>query len=157
MVAENNIIYCSTNLLDLFHYCFRHNVFNRMGRRLNYAFGPIKSWFYLSLWLLFIIHQLLEDLRLSNSFFRSYLDDLLVVPIVLPATLALMRLIFYRKIRCLSVFMTVSFVLLLSILFEVILPKVNALYTADLWDVFCYAIGGIVFWRYQYYICHLES
>jgi len=128
-----------------------------MDRRLNYAFGPIKSWFYLSLWLLFIIHQLLDGLRLSNSFFRSYLDDLLVVPIVLPFTLVLLRLVFYRKIRFLNIFMTISFVLLLSILFEVILPKENALYTADLWDVFCYTIGGIVFWRYQYYICHLES
>jgi hypothetical protein len=123
-----------------------------MDRRINYALAPVKTWFYLALWLLFWSHQVLEKLNLSSAFMRSYLDDLLVVPIVLPFVLAILRLLYYQKIAFLNLFMIVSFVLLLSIFFEYILPQRSALYTADSWDIVCYMIGGIVFWFYQGYL-----
>jgi hypothetical protein len=34
-----------------------------------------------------------------------------------------------------------------SFLFEFLLPRWSITYTADLWDVFCYGIGAIIFYR----------
>lgn len=75
----------------------------------------------------------------------SYVNDFLVVPIV--ATVALHAVWLLRKDRSirLNIFSIFTVVLIFSIAFEYYLPKVIEYYVSDLWDVACYAAGGIIF------------
>lgn len=100
--------------------------------------------------ILYAIVQLLKFKEYSaNSFIYNYLNDLLVIPIV--AFICLNAVWFLKRdysIR-LSFMSLLSLVMLYAIYFEVYLPSYHERYTADFWDVFCYTIGGLVFYLLQ--------
>jgi hypothetical protein len=123
-----------------------------MGGRLDYAIQPLKSWFYLALISVFLLNQFAEKVDLSFAYQRAYLDDVLVVPVVLPFVLFLLRTIFYKQIRFINLVMLISFIVSLSFIFEFVLPGYSSKYTADSWDVLCYLIGGGIYWGYQHYL-----
>lgn len=123
-----------------------------MDSRLAYATQPLKTWFYLVLISVFILNQIAEVQGYSSLYQRGYLDDVLVVPIVLPFVLFILRLLFFKQIRFINFVMLASFIFLLSIVFELILPRYSVDYTADVGDVICYVFGGLVFWTYQHYL-----
>lgn len=79
----------------------------------------------------------------------SYVKDFLVIPIV--ATISLHGVWWVKKDKTLRLngFSILSIVILYSIYFEYYLPKTSIRYTADIWDVVCYAIGGIIFYLLQ--------
>lgn len=74
-----------------------------------------------------------------------YLNDFLTIPLVALACLhGVWQIKKDRSIR-LNVFTVFSLVLLFSFYFEYYLPQQSQRYTGDIWDVFCYTLGGIVF------------
>ncbi|PVW11816.1 hypothetical protein [Marixanthomonas spongiae] len=85
----------------------------------------------------------------SPDWVLHYLNDFLTIPIV--ATLCLHSVWFVKKDRSirLNVFTTLSLVVLYSVLFEYYLPLQSHRYTADIWDVACYFLGGTVFYFLQ--------
>ena len=67
-----------------------------MDSRLKAYFSPIINWIYLLLICVFFIHKVTEVQGWSHWMLRSYLDDFLLAPIVLPVVLVLLRLIFKK-------------------------------------------------------------
>ncbi|MCH7413055.1 magnesium citrate secondary transporter [Belliella sp. R4-6] len=99
--------------------------------------------------ILFWINQAVERLLgIYIPYVHAYLDDLLAMPVVLGVTLQVFRwihpsrnLFYFTKVQLLVGWLYFSF------LFEVLLPRWSATYTADIWDVLCYAIGTVIFDR----------
>jgi hypothetical protein len=120
-----------------------------MDSRIVYALHPIRSLGYLFFCLLFIGNQFLEAKQWSTPFLRGYLDDILAIPIVLSSVLGIMRFIFQREVNYFSPLLIAFTVVLFAIAFEFALPNYSSTYTADIWDVVCYAIGALIFWQYQ--------
>src|SRR5690606_12085118 len=97
---------------------------------------------------LFWINQYLEKVQqIFIPFVHSYLDDLMVMPVVLGLTLQIFRWIhpLKEKFSFTKIQIMVA-VVYFSILFEGILPLWSNLYTRDLWDVVFYSIGAIGFY-----------
>lgn len=102
-------------------------------------------WFW-PLLLLFSLHQILEKgLDIRVGWVDNYLDDLLCMPILLSGWLAEQYDLFGKK-RLQSREIAALW-LLVSVLFEGILPGISLEYTADIWDVVCYAIGSWFFYQ----------
>lgn len=98
--------------------------------------------------LLFWINQYLEKvLQIFIPFVHSYLDDLLLMPVVLGLTLQIYRWIHPLKEKfSFTKIQIVVAVAYFSALFEGILPLWSNLYTRDLLDVVFYSIGAIIFY-----------
>lgn len=103
--------------------------------------------FLFMLLILFLLFHALESLIGTNIIFRSYLDDILCIPIVLSIMLLIFRQ-FIKKNNNYS--FPISFVIIavvyLSIFFELILPVISSRYNRDLVDILVYSIGGIIFY-----------
>ena len=83
------------------------------------------------------------------KFIRFYVNDFLIVPIVLTLCLAVVRkLKRNRKIK-LSIFQILYVCMLYAVVFEYWLPEFHARYTADLIDVLLYFVSGILFYFLQ--------
>jgi hypothetical protein len=98
--------------------------------------------------LLFWINQYLEKIQnIFLPYIHSYLDDLLAMPVILGITLQAFRLIYRNKkhfiFTKLQIFIGTAYI---SFLFEVLLPRWSGRYTADPWDVLCYALGATYFY-----------
>ncbi len=78
-----------------------------------------------------------------------YLNDFLVMPLVLTICLVLVRWIKKEPGIRLSLFTVLSLATLYSIYFEVLLPEVTLRYTADPVDVLLYFAGAILFFFLQ--------
>ena len=94
---------------------------------------------------LFILNQIIEKLNLSHWWLRSYLDDLLVLLVILPVIEVLLRIVARRKNFQLDVPMVLTAFFMLVVVFEWFLPNISNRYTRDLWDVLCYAIGMFLY------------
>ena len=109
----------------------------------------LKNKIFLIFIFLFIVNYLLEKcFGVFIPFIHAYLDDLLCMPIVLTITLALLHRMINTKPYRLSGKQIIFAVAYFSIVFEVILPKLNKKHTADVLDVFAYALGAILFYLY---------
>lgn len=80
---------------------------------------------------------------------RSYLDDLLVLPIILPFTLSLIRLIYRNKNLLLGLPLIINAIIMFTIVFELILPLYSNEYTRDYFDLLFYSLGGLMYWFYE--------
>lgn len=80
---------------------------------------------------------------------RSYLDDLLVLPIILPFTLSLLRLIYRNKNLLLGSSLIINAIIMFTIVFELILPHYSSEYTRDYFDLLFYSLGGLMYWLYE--------
>ena len=80
---------------------------------------------------------------------RFYVNDFLIVPIVLFFCLKLIRQINGSVKVTLTIFQILYISLLYSVIFEFWLPKFHPRYTADIIDVFLYFIGGLMFYILQ--------
>lgn len=103
------------------------------------------TWFWLFL-SLFIGHQILERLlHIRIEWLDNYLDDLLCMPILLGGWLAEQYDLFGRKrLRRIEIF---ALWVVVSLVFEGLLPYWSPRYTADGWDAVCYALGSWLFYR----------
>lgn len=101
--------------------------------------------------LAFWLNQFLEkSLGVFIPFYHSYGDDLMAMPVVFGICLQLMRwvhplkteLVFTKKQLLIGL-------LYFSVIFELILPRLSSIYTADPFDVLCYAIGTLIFFKWM--------
>ncbi len=148
-MAEVNLVYSSTNLLDVFRNCFGYSLFNCMVGSIKDYLSPIFSIYFSIAILLFVISQLLQYFNSAPLFVSSYLDDIVVIPIILPIVQVLLRIIQKNQHYQLDFGMVLTTVLLLTIVFEIILPRYSTRYTSDYWDVFCYSLGALFYWKFQ--------
>lgn len=97
----------------------------------------------LVLWFIFIMNQLLVYRGISIPFLQSYLDDLLVMPIVLGTYLIIMQI--WKPTFRVPLPWTLSTLFIFIILFECILPQLSNRYTADWKDGIMYCISSALF------------
>lgn len=102
------------------------------------------TWFVLLFtWILF---HFSGAAGIHSSFLNSYLDDLLAMPLVLGGILAFFRRWVFRSAAFqLSTFQIWSTVAIFSLYFEWLVMYIKPGFTADGWDVLCYALGGLFF------------
>ena len=120
-----------------------------MVSHLKKSIQPIYNWWYSIILSLFFLHQYLEYNEWSNRLMRSYFDDLLVLPIILPFTLVLIRLIFRNAQLKLGITLVVTALIMITLVFEFILPNYAEKYTKDYLDIIAYTIGGIIYIIYE--------
>ena len=77
---------------------------------------------------------------------QFYLLDLIAVPILAQIGLWWMRLIKGKRNELLSIWHIAFIVLSLSFVFEIYMPKHQTRYTADVWDILMYFLGGLFFY-----------
>ena len=77
---------------------------------------------------------------------QFYLLDLIAVPILAQIGLWWMRLIKGKRNELLSIWHIAFIVLSLSFVFEFYMPKHQTRYTADVWDILMYFLGGFFFY-----------
>lgn len=98
----------------------------------------------------FLVNLLLVKSRLQlPEFFTSYLNDLLCLPVVLGICLLVIRKFSKNKQLQISLFSVFSLAALYSVYFEIYLPEVTERYTADVFDVFLYFVGALLFYLFQ--------
>lgn len=112
-------------------------------------FKPVFSKLYIIIILIFLVHKATEYTNYSNWFLRSYLDDFLLAPLVLPPVLVLLRLIFSKPQLKLDKIMIFGFVTVTFIVFELVLPSYSELYVKDYWDLIFYLGGAFLYYFYQ--------
>ncbi|SIS53909.1 magnesium citrate secondary transporter [Belliella pelovolcani] len=109
----------------------------------------ISNPFFLFCCLLFWVNQAIERLwGIFIPWIHAYLDDLLAMPVIFGITLQIFRWI--HPLRNQFVFTKVQLLVgwfYFSLIFEVFLPRRSDIYTADPWDVLCYAIGTLLFYK----------
>jgi hypothetical protein len=83
--------------------------------------------------------------RIHNSFLHGYFNDVLLIPCALPPLLFMQR---WLRLRLHDSPPTPSeialYVVVWSILFEVIGPRIMPWTVGDVWDVAAYSVGGIL-------------
>jgi len=74
-----------------------------------------------------------------------YFNDVICIPVISGISLICMNYIF-KNVRRLSIYQVAFIVIYISVVFEFVLPQFNKYVTADLVDIFCYQIGGIIYY-----------
>lgn len=107
-------------------------------------------WFFIGLIFLggfvFTLQKLAVPLPLIVRF---YVNDFLIVPIVLALCLIVVRWLksnfFYQLPLVVVLYVSIMY----SVIFEWFLPQFHPRYTADIIDVMLYLLGGLVFYMLQ--------
>jgi hypothetical protein len=98
---------------------------------------------------LWIAHQILVINQINIEWLDYYLDDLVVLPILLGISLIAQQN-FIANYSFIFHFKTIVFcIFYFSLAFEVIIPIFNQHYTSDWKDCGAYALGGIYFYYFQ--------
>lgn len=96
--------------------------------------------------ILFITHQVVQKAGIAIPFLHSYLDDLLCMPVVLTLSLVFMRALKRKPGYRLKVPLVIFTVAYVAVFFEVLLPRMNARYHGDAWDLLAYLAGAALWW-----------
>lgn len=110
---------------------------------------PLHTYIACSLFLFALVQSLKVFQISAPNWVFFYLNDFLTIPIVSTICLHGVWLLKKNKAIRLNGFTILSLVLIYSFYFEYYLPHKSHRYTGDLWDVVCYAIGGLVFYFLQ--------
>ena len=99
---------------------------------------------------LYVAHLVLKFGRVPvPAFFSHYFADLLCMPLLLSSTVLFMRWLKADAGLYLSGAMILVGTLYVSLVFECVLPLFFQRYTADVWDVVMYVVGGGLFGVFQ--------
>jgi hypothetical protein len=104
--------------------------------------------FFIICVVLFGLHQLLQwGLKIPIPIADAYLDNILLMPIVLTLWLAEKRILFKKakgyELSPLEIIMATIYILLIT---EWIFPLMTTHFTTDAWDVFFTAIGSLLYY-----------
>lgn len=110
---------------------------------------PLASWVFIISALLFSTNQLVLLAGIQHTFLSGYVDDILVIPIVLSLTTILIRFFTKNPSFRIDLGMLITSVILFSIAFEWLLPRLSDRYTADFLDVLCYCAGAILYYCFR--------
>jgi len=98
-----------------------------------------------TLLMVFSVNQFLERLGIGVPFLYSYLDDLIVIPLVLSVyhlwQMQVRKDPAYRLPLAVPALAFTGF----SFHFEWLLPRYSARYTSDVWDIAMYATGALLY------------
>ncbi|WP_297334807.1 magnesium citrate secondary transporter [Algoriphagus sp.] len=111
----------------------------------------LKNPFFFFPVLLFGLNQLLEKaFQIFIPIIHAYLDDLLAMPVILGITLQLFRWMHPAKNSYIfaKTPIIISWVYV-SLVFEWFLPRQSPQYISDPWDILCYGMGTIYFYRWM--------
>ena len=113
--------------------------------------SKISVWYYLGLLTWLGIYSL-RKFNIIIPFVNNHLTDLYSVPMFCYTIQFVMSEIFKRerKQSFSDIMFSASY---LSLLFEVICPRLSPIYTADVSDAICYFVGGFVY----YVVLHFNS
>jgi hypothetical protein len=82
-------------------------------------------------------------------FATNHLNDLLLVPCLLPPINHILMKTGARQIRTAPRLIEIFICLIIwTIAFEIIAPRLSSGATGDYWDVLCYFAGGIISWLF---------
>lgn len=99
---------------------------------------------------LYVVHLVLKFGRVPvPPFFSHYFADLLCMPLLLSSVALFMRWLRADVGLYLSGGMILVGTLYVSLVFECVLPLFFQRYTADVWDVVMYGVGGGLFGFFQ--------
>lgn len=97
-------------------------------------------------WVTFAMYKVTEHFYPAIPFFHAYLEDLLVMPLMLKsAQLAIQVLWKTQRNYVIHIIDVMLITIGVSVYFEAILPRFDARFTADFIDVMAYATGSLVF------------
>lgn len=96
----------------------------------------------------FIYFSSLLKIQLPK-FVRFYVNDFLIIPIVLYICLQVLKRTKNKLNYRISLPIILYVCLLYSVLFEFVFPNYLARYTKDYLDIFLYFAGGIIFYQLQ--------
>lgn len=85
----------------------------------------------------------------TTAFINNYLNDFLIIPIVLTVCLLILKKTKNNKDYQISLPIILYVCGLYSILFEWYFPQILTRYTSDFLDVLLYFISGLIFYRLQ--------
>lgn len=105
------------------------------------------AWFT-GMLLLALLHQSLQKLlEIRIPVIDNYLDPLLLMPMLLHLMLWERRILFKKDLQYVfSLSEVIILFIIVSFVVEYLFPRWNAGFTADGWDVVCYACGTIIFY-----------
>lgn len=119
-----------------------------MGISINY-FRPFSSMIFIVSAILFSTHQILIFTDNSFVFLDSYLDDLVVMPIVLTGATVILRIATRNETFNVDLSMIALTFVMYAVIFEFILPRFSAEYTSDYLDILCYGIGAVLYYFFR--------
>ncbi|MDZ4666427.1 MAG: hypothetical protein SGJ00_00955 [bacterium] len=105
---------------------------------------------YVWILLVFALDKLVQAVILAPNFVRNYLDDLLLIPLVMGASLQLQHYLVAKNFNFsyTAILATCGF---FTIAFEGIAPLLTKTYTLDPWDIMAYFIGAVFFALFMNY------
>lgn len=107
----------------------------------------IRTYFYLIIAILvWFIHLIILNQKINIHFFDNYLDDVLLIPIILGFALIIQRKVILKNENFEFNKSTIFICwLYFSIAFELIIPKFTSNFTSDWYDLLAYAVGALYF------------
>ena len=115
---------------------------------------------YALLVLTFFAYKVYELFHPATIFMHAYLEDLLALPLVLKTGLLSVQWINKRwRSFVLSQREVLVITCLFSVYFEWLMPRSTTAFTADGWDVVCYAAGSaaFLFWMNKPWVMNTET
>jgi hypothetical protein len=104
--------------------------------------------FWLSI-IVFIFNQAMQTYKIYSIFSASYLDDLLFFPIALSLIKFIQEIITKDKKYVVPFSHLFIGLVIISVLFEFLLPLIGKQFTSDLIDIIFYIIGASIFYLTQ--------
>lgn len=91
-----------------------------------------------------------QKLTIQLPFFiNNYVNDFLIIPIVLFICLLVLRWLRNDKYFIIPIFSIIYISVFFTVFFELIMPKLSERYTTDIFDSIMYGLGSFWFWFLQ--------
>jgi len=104
--------------------------------------------FFSIIWL--IVFSLTKFQIYLPNVIQFYLLDTIVIPVLANLGLWFLRLITLNNSILLMPWHLIFIVLSVSVFFEILMPIYKPIrYTADIYDIVCYILGGMFFWKWM--------
>lgn len=102
-------------------------------------------------WVIYITLFVFKKIEFQTGipFLHNYLADLLALPLTLGLISFLLKKIYKNEFLQLGLIKISTVTIYFATLFEWILPNLSDAYTGDIWDVFCYFVGGTLFYFFE--------
>lgn len=138
-IQKQNAVYRNGDLVgrDQLHAFHRHVIgtLNKNMHHILIAFSTV----------LFLCNQISFFRSIAPDWVVGYGDDAVFFPIVLSVTFFVHILLLKEEMK-LTLARLTGTVIYVSLITEVLLPHLSSRYTADVFDVFAYSLGAIIFY-----------
>ncbi len=108
-----------------------------------------RGWMVLVVLYIFLLGVKFDFVSIKSAYVRNYFADILCLPILLSVSTLLIRYVKRAATFKLSILQICFVFLYISIVFEFVLPHFSTKFTYDIFDIFAYGLGGIIFYFFQ--------